>query len=94
MSKIFATACCAAAIAFAPAAFAVDVENQDDTDYVIGVAVGDGSPTTFTIKAGEKKFNVCGGETCVLELDGQNWDGYTDEQVVIKGKKLTIRPRG
>lgn len=94
MPKILAIVCCAAAIAFAPTAFAVDVDNQDGTDYVIGIAVGDGSPTTFAIKAGEKKMDVCGGEACVLELDGQTWDGFTDEQVVIKEKKFITRPRG
>lgn len=93
MSKLIASACCAAVLAFAPAAMAVDVENQDSTDHKLSVAVGEGGPSTFTIKAGEMKRDVCGGKDCVIELNGKQWDGFNDEFVVIKNKKLMKMPK-
>ena len=93
MTKLIASACCAAVLAFAPAAMAVDVENQDSVDYKLDIAIGDGGPTTMTIKAGETKTDVCGGSACVIELDGKNWNGFTNEHVVIKDKKLMTMPK-
>ena len=94
MSKLLASTCCAALLAFSPAVLAVDIENQDDADYEVSVMIGENAPTTFVLKAGEIKTNVCNGEPCVMELEGSSWEGEADEKLVVRDKKLQLSPEG
>lgn len=94
MSKILASACCAALLAFSPAVLAIDIENQDDTDHEISLMIGENAPTTLVLKAGEIKTNVCNGEPCLMELEGSSWEGEADEKLVIREKKLQLSPEG
>lgn len=94
MTRLLASALFAAALVAAPAAYAVDIENQDGIDHQVTVAIGDGGPSTFTLRAGEKKKDICGGEHCVLMLDNAEWDGMGDEMVVVKDGKMQLPTRG
>lgn len=97
MTKLLASALFAATLIAAPAVHAVDIENQDAVDHQVTIAIGDGGPTTFTLKAGEKKSDVCRGEHCTLMLNNSEWDGLGDERVIVKDGKMNLpsrSPRG
>lgn len=98
MTKLLASAVFAAALVAAPA-YAVNIENQDGIDHEVTIAVGEGGPVTFKLKAGEKKMDVCGGEHCVLMLNESDWEGYgaEDETIAVRDGKLSrpaASPRG
>jgi len=94
MSKLIASIICAAALSVAPAAYAVDVQNDDDTDHEISVAVGEATPVTILLKAGEKKTNLCNGETCVLIMNEITWEAADDDQFVVRYGELFVQTRG
>lgn len=94
MSKVIASIFCAAALTVAPAAYAVDVENQDDTDHEITVSIGDAAPMTVLLKAGEMKADLCKGASCVLMLNEKAWEAEADDQFVVREGELISQTRG
>lgn len=94
MSKVIASIVCAAALSLAPVAYAVDIENQDDTDHEITLSVGENGPVTFMLKAGEKKADICKGDPCVLMLNDSTVEAGEDDQLVIRDGQLTSQTRG
>jgi len=94
MSKTLASLICAAALSLAPAAYAVDVENQDGTDHQITISAGDNGPVTMTLKAGEKKSNICSDQACVLQLNDNTWEAGPDDELVVKDGQLQSKTSG
>ena len=94
MSKVIASIVCAAAMSLASTAYAVDVANQDDKDHEITVSIGEATPVTFMLKAGESRSDICGGDSCVLMLNETAWETGGDEAFVIKEGNLFSQTRG
>ncbi len=98
MAKLFTATAFASALLLSAGAYALDVENQDGTAYEVTTAAYDGGPVTFTLKPGEIKRDVCGGQMiCNVMIDEKTNEfvAGTDEHVVIKGGKLNVmKPRG
>jgi hypothetical protein len=92
-SSVAIAACLAATICLAAPAFAVDIENEDETTYEVSTVGGNAELTNFELAPGAREADVCTGRCTVMVEGIGKVEADQDEIVIIESGRLLKEPK-
>jgi hypothetical protein len=89
-TKCLAVILAMAALALAPQAHAVDIENSDRRPHDITINRADGSSELLRVASGQRLENIC--TDCVVLLHDEAIEALGSVTIRIKDGKLSLKP--